>query len=439
MFELGNVIPQIIWTMALLKDTTAPFMFSKVDLKDGYWRMAVNEADAWNFACVLPGAGPHDPIQPVIPNALQMGCSESPPFFYAATKKARDIIDEKMRNNVILPEQPMENIMMDVDWTTVQKFPNQPTSTECDQRKFLSLIEVYIDNFIGVIQSTNKAHLLQFSRCILDGITKVFPPPALSGRKMAHPVSEKKLIEDGIWDTRKEILGWLFDGMARTIELPHHKCTELLLELKTIRRLPKLEVKRFQKLHGRLQFATIAIPCGKPILGQLNWYMSSASKHPGQKLVVTNALKAILRDWSALIRLVGRRPTHVTELVEHPLAYQGFVDASEWGVGGVWFGGTKQLIPIVWFYEWPQTIRDQFCSASNKTVSLTILDLEITGILLHWLVLEHVLDTSTLHDVSVSIWCDNLPAVAWMYKFRTSTSLMTARILWALAVRLHTN
>jgi hypothetical protein len=176
MFELGNVIPRIIWTMALSNDTTTPFMFSKVNLKDGYWRMAVNEADAWNFAYVLPGAGPHEPIQLVIPDALQMSWSESSSFFCAATETARDIIDEKMRNNVILPEQPMENIMMAIDWTAVDKLPNQPAATECYQRKFLSLIEVYIDDFIGIIQSTNKAHLLQLSRRILDGITKVFPP-----------------------------------------------------------------------------------------------------------------------------------------------------------------------------------------------------------------------------------------------------------------------
>jgi hypothetical protein len=113
----------------------------------------------------------------------------------------------------------MENIMMVIDWTAVDKLPNQPAATECDQRKFLSLIEVYIDNFIRVIQSTNKAHLLQFPPRILDGITKVFPPPILSGSKMAHPVSEKKIFEDVIWDTHKEILGWLFDGMARTIDL----------------------------------------------------------------------------------------------------------------------------------------------------------------------------------------------------------------------------
>jgi hypothetical protein len=89
MFELGNVIPQIIWTMKLSKDTTTPFMFSKVNLKDGYWRMAVNEEDAWNFAYVLPGASPHNTIQLVIPDALQIGWSKSPPFFYAATETAR--------------------------------------------------------------------------------------------------------------------------------------------------------------------------------------------------------------------------------------------------------------------------------------------------------------------------------------------------------------
>jgi hypothetical protein len=67
--------------------------------------------------------------------------------------------------------------MMAIDWTAVDKLPNQPAATECDQRKFLSLIEVYIDDFIGVIQSTNKTHLLQFSRHILDGITKGIPAP----------------------------------------------------------------------------------------------------------------------------------------------------------------------------------------------------------------------------------------------------------------------
>jgi hypothetical protein len=92
------------------------------------------------------------------------------------------------------------------------------------------------------------------------------------------------------------------------------KCNELLLELKTVRRLPKLKVKRFQKLHGRLQFATIAIPCGKPILGQLNWYMSSAAKNKGRNLMVMEYLQAILHDWSNSRRRIHQTSTIVSRI-----------------------------------------------------------------------------------------------------------------------------
>ena len=45
MFELGNVILRIVWALATA-DPTIPFLFTKVDLKDRYWRMCVNAKDA---------------------------------------------------------------------------------------------------------------------------------------------------------------------------------------------------------------------------------------------------------------------------------------------------------------------------------------------------------------------------------------------------------
>ena len=36
MYELGNVIPQIIWQMALTPNNGVPILFSNIDLKDGY-------------------------------------------------------------------------------------------------------------------------------------------------------------------------------------------------------------------------------------------------------------------------------------------------------------------------------------------------------------------------------------------------------------------
>ena len=88
MYELGNVIPWLIWAMALALDTGIPFMFTKVDLKDGYWRMGVNANDAWNFAYVLLPINPGDDVELVIPDSLEMGWGESPPFFCAATETA---------------------------------------------------------------------------------------------------------------------------------------------------------------------------------------------------------------------------------------------------------------------------------------------------------------------------------------------------------------
>jgi hypothetical protein len=38
--ELGNVIPRLIWAMATSLDTSTPFLFTKVDLKDGYGECA---------------------------------------------------------------------------------------------------------------------------------------------------------------------------------------------------------------------------------------------------------------------------------------------------------------------------------------------------------------------------------------------------------------
>lgn len=47
MYELGNVIPRIIWTLATAPDKDIPFLMSKVDLKDGFWQMVVSKQDSY--------------------------------------------------------------------------------------------------------------------------------------------------------------------------------------------------------------------------------------------------------------------------------------------------------------------------------------------------------------------------------------------------------
>ena len=435
MYELGNVIPRIIHTMANAPNTGIPFLFSKIDLKDGYWRMVVNKRDAWNFAYVLPAITATDEPTLVIPDSLQMGWSESPPFFCAATETARDVAAKALRTNSQANPHPMEHVMMNIDWTTIPAHTTEPHLT-----KFLTLMEVYVDDFIALVQSTNPHHLRKVSRHLLHAIDSVFPDPAVTGSKMGPAISTKKLIAEGTWETRKEILGWLLDGIARTIELPQRKVDALLTTIKTIRRSPRpVRLNEFQQLHGKLQFCSISIPGGKALLGPLDKIIARTIATQRTSIKINDTAKLLLSDWAALITLTRTRPTHVNELVEHTPTYRGFVDAAKWGVGGVWFGGTRTLQPFVWFLPWPTAVRDQFCSSTNKTGAITISDLELMGIFLHFLALEEYTKWTSqpLKHQSVAIWCDNLPAVAWTYKFRTATSQVAARILRAFAVRLH--
>ena len=54
MVQLGQTLKGIVMVMAAESwAPEKPFYFSKLDIKDGFWRMAVNDNDAWNFCYIL--------------------------------------------------------------------------------------------------------------------------------------------------------------------------------------------------------------------------------------------------------------------------------------------------------------------------------------------------------------------------------------------------
>ena len=76
MVKLGQVIRRIIHLMAEYWHHGHPFKFAKLDVKDGFWRMSVDDVDAWNFCYVLPSLKERtslDDIKFFVPNSLQMG------------------------------------------------------------------------------------------------------------------------------------------------------------------------------------------------------------------------------------------------------------------------------------------------------------------------------------------------------------------------------
>ena len=109
MDELGKALQRILARMADARKTDRTLWFTKLDIKDGFWRMIVSDNDAWNFCYVIPNDDPNatiDDTSIVVPNSLQMGWCESPPFFCAATETARDVIQQLLQ--VQLPKHPFE-------------------------------------------------------------------------------------------------------------------------------------------------------------------------------------------------------------------------------------------------------------------------------------------------------------------------------------------
>ena len=78
---------------------------------------------------------------------------------------------------------------------------------------------------------------------------------------------------DGIWAVRKEVLGWIFDGILRTMELPPAKVTSLLDTLSTAISSKWCPLKEFRTLLGKLQHAAMAMPAGKSILTPLHKFV----------------------------------------------------------------------------------------------------------------------------------------------------------------------
>ncbi|KAL7546138.1 hypothetical protein ACHAWF_014914 [Thalassiosira exigua] len=88
-----------------------------------------------------------------------------------------------------------------------------------------------------MVQVTDKEALRHCSRAILHGIHSVFPPPAITGHAGEDPVSLKKLLAgEGLWEVRKEVLGWMMDGATRCIELTEKKQEAILHELRIVLR-----------------------------------------------------------------------------------------------------------------------------------------------------------------------------------------------------------
>ena len=160
-----------------------PFMFFKLDIKRWLPETGSEQRRRMDTCYVLPlinGLASYnlDDIILVVPDSLYMGWCESPPFFCTSSETTQDAITTLFNPKQLLPSHPLERRMA----------PKSPPIIYIP-RTPINLHEVYMYNFVGVINDLTEDNLLKSSQAMLHRIHYIFPSPKITGRTWEDPIS----------------------------------------------------------------------------------------------------------------------------------------------------------------------------------------------------------------------------------------------------------
>jgi hypothetical protein len=262
--QLGHSLGRIIHAFA----STSPdekIMMAKWDIKDGFWRLQCEEGQEWNFAYVLPRLdGPSTEL--VIPTSLQMGWIESPPYFCAASETARDVAEcyIEMPVGSITDHKFLQHTTSSAPYNTFLLEPTQ------ERNELRYLIDVYVDDFIGLVIPTCQQHMDHVANGMMYAIHDVFPQEEDPSE---DPISFKKLLQgEGSWDVIKDILGFVFNGDDKTVWLSEGKRDALITTMKGWLRSTRKSARfgvpfpEFRSVLYKVRHAFLTIPAGKGLL-----------------------------------------------------------------------------------------------------------------------------------------------------------------------------
>ena len=83
--------------------------------------------------------------------------------------------------------------------------------------------------------------------------------------------------------------------------------------------------------------------------------------------------------------------------------------------------------------QWPPDITTNVISEANQKGTITNLDLELAGLVLLWLMMEHV--CGPLAETCIAIFSNNSPTVSWVQRMACRSSLVAKQLFRVLALR----
>ncbi len=142
------------------------------------------------------------------------------------------------------------------------------------------MVEVYVNNFMSLVIPISWEQPQHVATAVMMSIHDVFLPDTDDSN---DPISKKKLLKNnGQYSTLKTLLGFDFDGSAKTMWLKLAKWEKLLTILKGWVHAGKrgtvgIPFKKFESVVAKLHHAFTCIPVGVGLLLPCNRVLRHAS------------------------------------------------------------------------------------------------------------------------------------------------------------------
>lgn len=445
--QFGHALDRILREILLSDPALGPVKMMKIDLSDGFYRVALNIDDIPKLGIVFP-TKPGEEQLIAFPLVLPMGWCNSPPHFSTVTETAADLTNARLAADAPDIPHPLDDAA-EAATPEIQEPAPVPTplvaSTEVPTERDpclpatgrpLGYADIFVDDFIGLAQECTtgqRSHPRRVRRLLLHAIDDVFRPnDSRDNQYRREPVSLKKLRKgDCSWSTIKLVLGWIIDTVNMTIHLPKHRVDRLAEILASIPvHQKRTSVRKWHKVLGELRSMALALPGARNLFSTMQRALASKI---GGRVALNKGVHQALDDFRWLLHDITSRPTRIAELVPLAASADGHHDASGRGAGGVWFPSPSlkpregfSHRPVVWRLEWPQFVIDKLVSSDNPGGTISNSDLELAGGLIH---LEALAQTFDIRERTVLSRTDNLNTLFWQRKGGTSSDKVPAHLL----------
>jgi hypothetical protein len=186
----------------------------------------------------------------------------------------------------------------------------------------------------------------------------------------------------------------------------------------------------FESMVAKLRCAFTALPGGWGLLSPCNRLLKQ-----GPLVVyfpINEPLNLAVSNCRTILWESTSRPTRCQELEAGWTYFVGVVDASSHGVSGVIIGKLSKCPPTVFRLQWPLDITMSVSTKLNPTGTLTNSDLELAGLVILWIMMEHV--CTNLAEKFVALFSNISPSVGWVQHMAVRSSLVIEQLIRVLAL-----